>query len=76
MKKWQKAFQQQYLLQIDEEPTDKNIKEFGLDLEYSELLKETDNCWVIYHNEGNPVINVVYKTNFPTDRFMESIEIA
>lgn len=72
MNKWQKEFQKQYLLQQNEKPTKQNIKEFGLDLEYSELLKETDNAWIVYHNEGNPTINIIYKNG----RFMESLEIA
>lgn len=72
MKKWQKEFQRQYLLQQNEYPTKQNIKEYGLDLEYSELLKETDNAWIVYHNEGNPTINIIYKNWRP----MENIEIA
>jgi 16S rRNA U516 pseudouridylate synthase RsuA-like enzyme len=70
-KNWQKEFQKQYLIQQNEKPTEQNIKEFGLDLTYSELLKETDTAWIIYHNEGNSAINIVYKNN----RFMESLEI-
>ncbi len=72
MKKWQNEFQKQYLLQQNEKPTEQNIKEFGLDMDYSELLKETKTAFIIYHNEGNPTINIIYKNG----RFMESLEIA
>ena len=66
-----------YLLAIDKKGKKcklklQNIKEFGLDMNCSELLKETDNAWIVYHNEGNPTINIIYKNG----RFMESLEIA
>lgn len=72
MKKWQLEFQKQYLLQQNEYPTKQNIKEFGLDMNYSELLKETETAFIVYHNEGNPTINIIYKNG----RSMESLEIA
>jgi hypothetical protein len=72
MNKWQNEFQRQYLLQQNEYPTKQNIKEYGLDMDYSELLKETKTAFIIYHNEGNPTINIIYKNG----RFMESLEIA
>lgn len=74
MKLWIYLFQCKYLEQQNIKPTISNIKSSGLDNTSMELLKETDNAYIVLYSEGklsSTFINIVYTDG----RELQTIEL-